>query len=355
MHSAPFTIQRDLCPQPPEWAPRLLVVIDTEEEFDWGAEFSRSNTSVRSMREIGRVQRLFDEYRITPTYVVDFPIVSQADGYRPLQEIHASGRCLIGAHLHPWVNPPFEESVNRTNSFPGNLPRALEAEKLKVLGEMISDRFGSKPIVYKAGRYGLGGHTLCTLAEQGYEFDCSVCPYLDSSHEGGPNYADWSSSPSWVGNDRQLLELPFTGGYAGHARRWGSIIHERASRPPLSHFRAVGILARLDLVDKIYLSPEGFTTDEMIKLVQALYKDGLRVFTFAFHSPSVEPGHTPYVRTGEDLNEFLARCSEFFEFFMSKMGGVATTPLQIREELVQAQKLAAPLTPTLSPSGARAR
>jgi len=340
MNNDPVLFQRDLCTQPSDWAPRLLVVIDTEEEFDWSAEFSRDNTSVRSMREIERLQRIFDEYRITPTYVVDYPIVSQADGYRPLQDIHASGRCLIGAHLHPWVNPPFDELVNRVNSFPGNLPRALEAEKLQVLGETISDRFGSKPIVYKAGRYGLGTETLGILEEQGFEFDCSVCPHLDSSHEGGPNYLDWSSCPSWVGKDRTLLELPFTGGYAGVARRWGSAIHDRASRPPLSSMRAVGVLARLDLVDKIYLSPEGFTTEEMIKLVQALYSDGLRVFTFAFHSPSVEPGHTPYVRTQEDLEVFLGRCREFFEFFMSRMGGVATTPLEVREELL---KVSSPL------------
>jgi hypothetical protein len=107
----------------------LIVVIDTEEEFDWSREFSRENTAVRSLRSIEKIQAIFDDYRITPVYVVDYPVAFQPDGYRPLQEIYQSGRCILGAHLHPWVNPPFEERVSRYNSFPGNLPPALEAKK----------------------------------------------------------------------------------------------------------------------------------------------------------------------------------------------------------------------------------
>ena len=41
----------------PESDPRLLVVVDTEEEFDWDAPSSRSNTWVGAMRHIGRDSR----------------------------------------------------------------------------------------------------------------------------------------------------------------------------------------------------------------------------------------------------------------------------------------------------------
>src|SRR5262250_2430572 len=95
--------------------PRCVVIIDAEEDFDWSNGYSRQNVSVRSMREIGKVQEVFDMFGVTPVYVVDYPVASQPDGYRPLQEIHASGRCLIGAHLHPWVNPPFDEVVSCRN------------------------------------------------------------------------------------------------------------------------------------------------------------------------------------------------------------------------------------------------
>ena len=71
---------------------QLVVVIDTEEEFDWVSDFSRNNTAVGAMRWIHRVQDIFDAYHIIPVYVVDYPVASQPEGYRPLQELHASGR-----------------------------------------------------------------------------------------------------------------------------------------------------------------------------------------------------------------------------------------------------------------------
>src|SRR3546814_20419106 len=47
------------------------------------------------------------------------------------------GECRIGAHLHPWVNPPHREVVNAVNSYPGNLPPELERAKLTALTQEI--------------------------------------------------------------------------------------------------------------------------------------------------------------------------------------------------------------------------
>jgi hypothetical protein len=309
--------------------PRLVVVIDTEEEFDWGGKKSRQNTSVRSMRWISRISAIFDEYGITPVYVIDYPVVSQVNGYRPLQDLYMANRCLIGAHLHPWVNPPFEEPVNAYNSFPGNLGHALEAAKLKVLTDMIAEHFGARPIIYKAGRYGIGSHTASILEEQGYEIDMSVCPHMNYSAEGGPDFSTSCVWPYWFG--RGLLELPLTIGFAGLLRQYAAKIH-RASIS-LTKFHAPGVLARLGLLNKIWLSPEGYRLSEMIALSRALYDDGLRIFSFAFHSPSLDWGNTPYVKSQGDLRQFLDCCRRFFEFFIENLGGIPATPLEIKARL----------------------
>jgi hypothetical protein len=306
---------------------KLLVVIDTEEDFDWSGEFSRDNTAVGSMRSIGRMQRVFEEYCITPVYVIDYPVASQSGGYEPLAEIHARRACVVGAHLHPWVNPPFEEEVNRFNSFPGNLGRSLEAAKLKVLTDTIAERFG-RPRVYKAGRYGIGPHTAAILEEQGYEVDLSVCPHMDYSSEGGPDFSANSVWPSKMGG--RLLELPLTVGYAGALRRWGPRLHNLATKKPLLSLHMPGILARSGFLNKIWLSPEGYLAEELIALTKAFYRSGLRVFSFAFHSPSLEPGHTPYVRSQADLERFFITCRRFFDFFFGELRGIATTPLELK-------------------------
>jgi hypothetical protein len=310
--------------------PKLVVVVDTEEEFDWSAKFSPSNTSVQAMRDIGRVQDIFDAYHITPVYVVDYPVASQSDGYRPLQEIHATGRCLIGAHVHPWVNPPYAEQVNTYNSFVGNLPQALEAAKLRVLSDTIDARFGERPVIYKAGRYGVGAHTADILEEQGYEVDVSVCPHIDYSAEGGPDFTHYSGWPYWFGKNRRLLELPLTVGFTGLLRRWGSTLYRLASRSLLTRLHLIGILTRLCCVNKVWLSPEGYCLEENIALLRALYRDGLRVFSFVMHSPSVVPGYTPYVTSQCDLVRFLSHCRRFFDFFMEELGGCPTTPLELK-------------------------
>jgi hypothetical protein len=224
--------------------------------------------------------------------------------------------------------------VSRHNSFPGNLPRHLEAAKLRSLGDCVGEHFGSRPIIYKAGRYGCGPHTADILEELEYEVDLSVCPRMDYSAEGGPDFTQSSAWPYWFGKQRRLLELPLTVGFAGLLRRWGTILHGLASHPPLAALHAPAVLARLRLVDKIWLSPEGYLSAEHIKLVRALHRDGLRVFSFALHSPSAEPGNTPYVKSWRDLDALLCRCRRFFDFFMGELGGCPTTPLQLKDQLM---------------------
>lgn len=312
---------------------KLIVVIDTEEEFNWSELVSRDNKSVLAMRSITRIQEVFDEYGITPVYVVDYPVASQRTGYELLQEINADGRCLIGAHLHPWVNPPHQESVNQRNSFPGNLPRELESSKLQILGDCIESSFGSRPTIYKAGRYGVGPNTAEILEEQGYKVDLSIRAHADFSNIDGPNFSYSSAWPFWFGKHRQLLEVPVASGFSGLFRRWGASLHTMALRPSLQRFRVRGIMKRIGLLKKLDLSPEASSLSELTTLVPILHADGLKVFGFAFHSPSLEPGNTPYVTSNAELEQFVARCRGFFEWFLGDFGGIASQPLEIRNSL----------------------
>ncbi len=120
--------------------PYLLVVIDAEEEFDWRTVPSPS-LNVKSMRHQYIAQKIFERFNIVPTYLVDYAVAAQRDGYEPLLEYLRSKRCEVGAQLHPWVNPPIEEELVERNSFAGNLPEELESEKIRVLTRTIEDNF----------------------------------------------------------------------------------------------------------------------------------------------------------------------------------------------------------------------
>jgi hypothetical protein len=161
---------------------------------------------------------------------------------------------------------------------------------------------------------------------------------MDYSAQGGPNFAAFSVEPYWFGQNRRLLEIPLSVGFVGSLRPWGKFWSSLSSRSWFEGLHFGGVLSRLRLLNKIWLSPEGYTLAENISLVRALYQDGVRVFSFAFHSPSVEPGNTPYVTSQQDLESFLSQCRGFFEYFMGELGGVSTTPSELKTELSRTEK-----------------
>jgi hypothetical protein len=338
---APTSVQRQLIRLPPGTRPILCVVIHTEEEFDWGKPHDRNATTVEHMRHIGRAQSIFDAFGIVPNYVIDYPIASQPLAIAPLKEFADSGRALIGAHLHPWVSPPHEEAVNAFNSYPGNLPRELEAEKLRRLTEQIELSFGVRPRTYLAGRYGFGPNTGAILEDLGYEVDISPAVPIDFSSDGGPDYSGFTSHPFWFGSRRRLLGLPGSGGYVGALRAGGTPLYRRLTSAMMRRTKVSGLVARLRLLERIRLSPEDYDEAEMRRLTNVLLEDGVRVFVFSFHSPSVMPGGTPYVRSASDLERFLGKCRRYFEHFFGALNGVAMTPLQVKAFLEAGERAAA--------------
>src|SRR5437868_4261077 len=224
-----------------EMKPLLFVVVDTEEEFDWGAPFSRANISVSAMRHIDRLQSLLSTREVVPTYVVDFPIASQVDGFRPLKEFADAGTARIGAHLHPWVNPPFKEAISARNSFGCCLGEALETEKIHVLKSQISESFHQEPTVYKAGRYGFGPTTASALERLGFGVDVSVNPRMNYTSEGGPSFDSYDTAPFFFGDRRRLLEIPCTTDYIGAAGSVSPWLHRTISHRWLEPTRLVGI------------------------------------------------------------------------------------------------------------------
>jgi len=324
-----FEERNSIC-LPEELPPQLIVVVDAEEEFDWTAAPDSKANSVTAMAHIDRVQNIFNEYGIHPCYVVDFPVASQQAGFSPLKKFVDSGLCEIGAQLHPWVNPPIKETLCNLNTYPGNLPRSLEREKIISLRDKIKENFGSAPVAYKAGRYGFGPNTAKILRESGFEIDLSVCPLQDFTDEGGPDYRRFSAHPFWFGDEKSpILELPCTSAFTGLAGLAAAPLFEFAQK--LLRMRAPGILSRLGVVDRLMLSPEGYSSDEHIKLTRALYRRGLRTFTWSFHSPSVVPGNTSYVQDEAQLRQFLDSFRRYFDFFFDELGGQSSTPSKMRD------------------------
>lgn len=282
----------------PAFGQRFLVTVDTEEEFDWDRPLTRDEHGIAHVPRIGKFQQFCEEEGIVPLYLVDWPIAQSREAAEILRGPLAAGKAEIGVQLHPWVNPPFDEEVTQLNSFAGNLPRDLEEAKFSRLRDAIETNFETAPLIYRAGRYGTGPHTAGMLAKGGIAIDTSARPLFDYGAGGGPDYRRHPLVPYWLDDERTLLELPLTSVFWGMLRRQGQWIYPALWRTP----RLRGALARFGLLERIPLTPEGVTVDEAIRGIDMALDDGLPLLVFSFHSPSLRPGHTPYVRDAEGLD-----------------------------------------------------
>lgn len=285
---------------------RVLLTVDTEEEFDWEGPFTREGHGLRHVEAIPRFQAFCEELGAHPVYLVDWPIVQDPRAVEIIGDAVRRGTADVGVQLHPWVNPPFDEEVSARNSYAGSLPRELEAAKFAALRDAIEEAFGTPPQIYRAGRYGLGANSAQILKDNGIRIDTSVRSLFDYRGQHGPDYSGHPLAPYWVDADHDLLELPVTSVYWGVLRQLGKQIQRLQPRVPTLY----GGLSKLQLLERIALTPEGVTAEEAIRGIDIALDAGLPVLVLSFHSPSLAPGFTPYVETEADvetLYDWLAR------------------------------------------------
>ncbi|MHC4893174.1 MAG: polysaccharide deacetylase family protein [Planctomycetota bacterium] len=318
---------------PPDFPATLLALIHTEEEFDWSQGFDRSATSTRTLEALGPAHRLFVDEGVKPTYVVDWPVIQDDAATPRFAEWARAGTAEIGAHLHPWVNPPHEEEVGEFTSFGGNLDPALERAKLTALTEQITSKLGRAPRTFLAGRYGLGPSTPTILEDLGYTVDASVTPPFDFRRSGGPNFSRFPAAPFVWPQTRSLIEIPITGGYFGRARAVAPGIYPQLKTRLGLALRLEGILSHSGLMTRARLSPEGYGFDDLVALTRQMWSEGTRIFTFSLHSTAFTPGWTDYVPDAASLERFNDLCARYLAWFRAEYGGRPVSHADVGEEL----------------------
>lgn len=299
---------------------KLVITIDTEED-SWG-EFKPNGATVENIRQVPELQSVFDEFGMVPTYLVTYPVATDPQAISILKAIQDRGKCEIGAHCHPWNTPPYEEDCNEKNSMICNLPDELQYRKIQSLHTTIQKNFGSEPVSFRAGRWGFDARVAKSLIRLDYRIDTSVTPYTDWSGEWGVDYSEDSPEPyrmkcedaSMSGETRHLHELPISVGYLQRNFTLSNRIFETIRRQPLSRLRLTGLLGKMGLLNKVYLSPELADSKSMILLAQRLMKNKYAILNLFFHTPSLQAGLTPFVRTSADKKQFMKTLRSFLVY-----------------------------------------
>jgi hypothetical protein len=290
----------------------FVVSIDTEEEGLWGGRYQAGGNTTANLRGLGRFQGLCNRFGVLPTYLVTAPVLDDPVATAELSSWQEAGLCEVGAHCHPWCNPPLATADVRTQqSFLNNLPEAQQYAKLAWLTEGIADRFGRRPTSFRAGRYGFDLTTAQCLARLGYEVDSSVLPLFEFRSDHGPDFVSSPESPHWLelGGDAKLLEIPVTSGFTRPGFHLRRRLWRGARRSPWREMKLPGILDRTAIASRVKLCPEGYGPHQLIRLIDARLRENARVLVLMLHSSSLTTGMSPYVPDDQHL-ERLYRCLE---------------------------------------------
>lgn len=297
----------------------LIITIDTEED-NWG-DYSSTGQTLENIQRIPCLQELFDEYDVKPTYLITYPVATDPKSISILKKILDEGKCEIGTHCHPWNTPPFEEEMNRENRMLCNLSEDIQYKKIKSLHEVIVKNLEFTPVSFRAGRWGYNHKTALAIHKLGYKVDSSITPYTHWKKNCGPDYSDISPRPYRINLDNifedsknsSMIEIPATIGYLQNnfdfANRTLKIIERGNNRS-----RLIGILSKLRLLNKVWLSPELSSSKEMINLTKVMIRKDFKILNMAFHSNSLISGRNPFTMSNDDEKEIINRIKDFLSF-----------------------------------------
>jgi hypothetical protein len=292
------------------------ILVDAEEDFDWNRPVNGTPYDVDCMRHLADLQSIVGAYGAVPTYLLTYPVMRDAGIVSALRARVARGQCQVGIQLHPWVTPPFTEPTAIRNSFMTNLSFVQEEAKLQALIEMFRACFGTGPLVFRAGRYGLGQSTPALLEKHGLLIDTSLAPCTSSTDEQGPDFSAHDYQTFWFGASRRLLELPLCRSIVGWGGYPAALLYRKIAAGSSTGSLArilPGLLARARCAERITLSPEGNDAPAAARLVRSLAARGQGVLALSLHSSSFSVGRNPYVRNNADLHKCFDRLSAILD------------------------------------------
>ena len=288
----------------------VLVSIDTEED-NWGS-FTADGATVRNIQLVPRLQDVFDRWGARPTYLVNRAPLLEEASVGVLGRVAEHPGVEIGLHCHPWNTPPSTgEGEDRSMMF--RLSVEENRSKIACIMRLMKAELGIGPRCFRAGRWGFGPTVAQALLVEGIEIDCSVSPFIDWGAYGGPDFSAAPFEPYRFEPDAPLepvssgrmIQVPTTVGFlAGDPRRQARL-RTRLERSALSRLRVVGMLDRLGLLARRWLSPETAGAETMMRLVDAQLKQGVSMIQMTFHSCTLLPGVTPFVRDEADQAAFF--------------------------------------------------
>lgn len=294
----------------------IAITIDVEEEGLFSGSYIREGAGVTNVRRLDKLGWLTREFNLPLTLLVDYPVAADPECAETLKHLHSTLGSEIGAHLHPWNTPPFNED-NPLDS--ATIPPDTLRQKLHTLTSTIEQNTGVRPASFRMGRWDFSDAVREAVAEHGFKVDASVAP-LKMTPAGGEHFLS-SADPYWLDTPGGLLEVPLSmtpiipgSPHMAHSlyKRFPVGVGKTAIKK-FSQFGAVGI------------QPVWYSAPAMRMAARLHQSRGGEVLTMFFHSSELLPGASPHFPTEASVERFIAKIRSFIEWLSQRTKLVGTT------------------------------
>ena len=313
---------------------RIVVTVDTEADGQWEHGRPLATENVATWPPF---QALCESAGVAPTYLITTEIAEDPAATAFLRELVTTGAAEVGAHLHPWSTPPFDDRPGlRRNDSIHIYPCQLEAEvlcaKLEVLTAQVEAAVAARPTSYRAGRFGFDAVGARALTDLGYVVDSSVTPYVSWGENagrpgwgGGPDFRAHGAHPFRVAGTGEpgLVELPVTI-LPTHplTRRVGWLRDHWQARPLRLARRALRLRSR---PQPLWLRPRPeYAFGDLQALIVEAERRQLPYAVLMFHSSELLAGASPYRATAADVDALLGQLGQLFSWLRERGHGFAT-------------------------------
>ena len=313
---------------------RLLVTIDTE--CDKSANWcTASPLTFRGATEgvTDRLQPLFNDFGIRPTYLISPEVMCDAESIAALSE---AKNVELTTHLHgDYIVPEIKTwdfAGSITDEMQWEYGADLETRKMAALTEMFKQQFGHDPKSFRAGRFGISHDTGRILRDLGYVIDSSVTPHITWTSRKGEKFPDFSGFPEypyavapngdiWQPGKSHFLELPVT------VLPTGTVQSNTPNEP-------------------IWFRPWYSDADTLIRVMdhvaaQPVQNGVHRPLVMMFHNVEIIAGASPYPQSELEVIKYLDQLKRVFEH-AEQLGISSCTMTEYHEQYTASKQ--APVT-----------
>ena len=297
--------------------PCFLIGVDVEADNLWG---NSRVISTENAAHIPRFQVLCEKHGMRLTYFVDYDMVREDRFVELGRDVLKRDVGEVGMHLHAWNTPPHHDLGSEGPSYLYEYPIPVMREKISTVTRAIRETFGMKPVSHRAGRWGLNPAYAKLLAQEGYEVDSSVTPWMSWANSPGatpdscgPDFRHFPSAPYYLDVDRidrpghsSLLEIPATVQLRKGSPR--NAVKTAARRVGLTR----GRVARAAYACEWFRAAE-MTAERLLRMVRKACTARDRHMMFTIHSSELMAGGSPSFQTDESIERLYEMLEALFE------------------------------------------